>query len=124
MNKSRAGAGRPIIAVRTLHSPDAIYAREHPNTCAAPGSLHECDVQPGNQKQREVFVDEDGDEYVELLPGDNIDFPTLEEVPTPSLSMVAEALATAVVDIEEEMEDATPGLAIAAGLLEPTKALL
>ncbi|PGH16181.1 hypothetical protein AJ79_01948 [Helicocarpus griseus UAMH5409] len=121
--KKPAQGNRPIVAVRTLHSPDTIYARDPPETCAAPELQPEGDVEPSNQRKRQVFVDKDGDEYVELFPDDPIDFSALEPLPSLSKPREVEAIPSDVANIEEKINKATPGSAIAAGLPQPTKAL-
>ncbi|OBR02336.1 Chitinase [Colletotrichum higginsianum IMI 349063] len=146
LTKVRAMDGRPIIAPREL---GGSADDEGTEMCAAQGRPQdECDAEPGQHQhrrrqvfvdedgneegkvfvdedgnEREVFVDEDGDEYVDLLPSDGLDFSALGQLPTPSMPRTAEAFATAVADVEEEMEAATPGSAIAAGLPEPTKGM-
>ncbi|KZL85913.1 glycoside hydrolase family 55 protein [Colletotrichum incanum] len=86
LTKVRAEGNRHIITPRS--------GEDLPKTFVAPGSPRKCDVEP--QRQREVFVDEEGDEYVELLPGDGPDFSALGELPTPSMPRTAEAAVTAV----------------------------
>ncbi|KAK1635898.1 hypothetical protein BDP81DRAFT_430530 [Colletotrichum phormii] len=123
--RKRAQNGRPTIAVRAPHSPDAIYVDDLAKTCAEPGIDDDSDVEPSVLREREVFVDEDGEEYMELLPEDEYeyDFAALEHMPTPSIPRTAEAVATAYIEYKEEVEYATPGSAIAADLPKPTRGM-
>ncbi|KAL0936200.1 uncharacterized protein CTRU02_208415 [Colletotrichum truncatum] len=95
LKKVRADGSRPAIAPRELQDPYAI-----PTTCA-PGSADKRDVDLDVQKEFDVFVNKDGEEYVEYWSSDNVDFSLLGQLPALSVSREAKTIATTVVYIEE-----------------------
>ncbi|KAM0335266.1 hypothetical protein ACHAQA_000310 [Verticillium albo-atrum] len=137
MTKSRAdpNLGGLLIGARSLHSPDAIFAQAPVTTCAvataASDDVRVCDTEPGKRSdEREVIVNEDGEEYMELRPGDldgldwdkyDVEYEDPAVMPAPpSAPPATEAVPTASVEYEEEMEVATPGSAIGASHAQPT----